>query len=118
MGRRPLHGSLTRISDLETEGYDVTAIDRDRWRRGDYVVGRVVDPGDQHRLEFASGRLASFARDDLLVGAFGLRHATLEATGDWREIGADGDMHMLTGAGLFGRCTSVSPVLGSLARLH
>lgn len=117
MTRRPLHGSLTRISDFETEGYDVVPIDRDRWRMGDYVVAEVLDRGDQHRLEFATGRLASFVSRDVLVGALGVRHATLEATGDWRQIGPDLEMDLLTGAGLLGRCTSISSMLGSLARL-
>jgi hypothetical protein len=116
--RRLLFGSLTRISDLESEDFDVVALDRGAWRSADYVVARVIDVGQQHRLEFSTGRLASFEEGDLLVGALGARHATLEATGDWREIGPDGEMQLLTGAGLFGRCTSVSTMLGSLARLQ
>ncbi len=118
MTRRLLFGSLTRISDLESEDFDVVALDRGAWRSADYVVARVIDVGQQHRLEFSTGRLASFEEGDLLVGALGARHATLEATGDWREIGPDGEMQLLTGAGLFGRCTSVSTMLGSLARLQ
>jgi len=115
--RRPLHGSLTRISDLETAGYEIEPLERDRWAMGDYVIARVLDPGEQRRLEFTTGRLASVAPGDLLVGALGVRHATLEATGDWRAVGPDLEMDLLTGAGLFGRCTSLSAALGSLARL-
>lgn len=118
MTRRMLLGSLTRISDLDTVPFEVRPVDRDRWQTSDYVVARVLDRGRQHRLEFATGRLASFDPGDVLVGALGVRHATLEATGDWREVGPDLEMHLLTGAGLFGRCTSLSPLLGSLARLQ
>lgn len=118
MTRRPLFGSLTRISDLESVDFGVEALDRGDWRGGQYVVCRVVDAGRQHRLEFPTGRLASFDNGDLLVGALGVRHATLEATGDWRAVGPDLEMHLLTGAGLFGKCTSLSAALGSLARLE
>jgi len=117
VSRRALLGSLTRISDLETVPWEVQPVERDLWRMGDYVVARVLDPGRQRRLEFATGRLASFYPDDILVGALGTRHATLEATGDWRAIGPDLEMDLMTGAGLFGRCTSLSAALESLSRL-
>lgn len=115
MRRKPLFGSLTRISDLESGGFEVRPVDRDAWSEADYVVVEVRDPGQQHRLEFPTGRLASYAAGDILVGALGVRYATLEATGDWRAVGADLKMQMLTGAGLLGRVTSVSAALGSLA---
>ena len=35
----------------------------------------------------------------ILVGALGVRAATLEGVGDWRAVGEDGAMHALTGAG-------------------
>lgn len=54
---------------------------------------------------------------DLVIGALGRRAATLEAVGDWREIGADGEFHALTGAGLFGRATSTSLLLPRLMSL-
>jgi len=118
VNRRPLFGSLARISDLESDGFDVEAVDREAWRTSDYVLAEVIDPGQQNRVEFSTGRLASYDRGDLLMGALGVRHATLEATGDWRSIGPDLNMHMLTGAGLMGQATSVSAVLGSLARVR
>jgi hypothetical protein len=55
---------------------------------------------------------------DLVVGALGTRVATLEAVGDWRSIGADGELHSLTAAGLFGKVTSLSPFLSAPMRLQ
>jgi hypothetical protein len=48
---------------------------------------------------------------DWVVGALGDRAATLEGVGSWRDIGDDGVMHTLTGAGLMGRFTSFSRLL-------
>jgi hypothetical protein len=44
-----------------------------------------------------------------IVGALGVRHATLEVTGSWEGVGDGGRMQVLTSAGLFGRMTSTSP---------
>jgi hypothetical protein len=68
-------------------------------------------------VELTNGRLAQVLEGDVLIGAFGTREATLEAVGDWKSIGSNLAMHALTGAGLFGRCTSRSPLLPSLMRL-
>jgi hypothetical protein len=54
---------------------------------------------------------------DLIVGAFGVRYATLEAVGGWQGIGRDRLMEALTGAGLFGKATSRSTLLPSLLSL-
>ena len=56
-----------------------------------------------------SGRLTHATKGDLLVGALGNRHATLELTGDWKEIDDDGCFHLLTAAGIMGKLTSISP---------
>jgi hypothetical protein len=53
---------------------------------------------------------------DLLIGALGRRSATLEAVGSFEAVGDDRIMHALTGAGLFGRLTSVAVNLGPLVR--
>jgi len=45
---------------------------------------------------------------DLLVGAFARRFATLEATGSFEDIGADGLMSSMTEGGCFGSVTSKS----------
>lgn len=51
---------------------------------------------------------------DLVVGAFGKRYATLEATGDWERIGPDGRLHALTEGGLFGACLTRSALIAPL----
>jgi hypothetical protein len=48
---------------------------------------------------------------DLVVGALGLRAATLEAAGGWESIDECGRFDALTSAGIFGITTSISPFL-------
>ena len=55
--------------------------------------------------------------ETIVVGAFGARAATLEAVGDWRDIGRD-EFESLTPAGLFGALTSRSPFLTKLPTLR
>lgn len=57
-------------------------------------------------------------KEDLVVGALGERYATLEATGSWKEVEEDGIMHLLTGGGLLGKCTSKSAFLPNLIELE
>ncbi len=52
------------------------------------------------------------------MGALGDRFATLEATGSWEAIGDDLKMHVLTGAGLFGKLTSKSVYLPPMMELR
>ncbi len=117
---RPPHlTSLTRIADLETEGYDVEILPRAQWATGDYVLGEVTRAsGGAARLELASGREIDPAVSDKVVGVLGVRAATLEAVGDWQAIGEEGEMSALTGAGLFGKVTSQSVSLGNLIQLQ
>ena len=109
MKKTYVYGSLTRITDLETEPFAVLRLPREDWATGDYVVGRYIDEGVE--VELSSGRFAHMMRGDLMVGALGARQSTLEAVGDWRSIGSDGHMEDLTGAGLFGRETSHSSAI-------
>ena len=110
MNERITLTSLTRIADLDPETIAPLELSRSDWRSGDYVVCRVTGlPGNYAPIELVNGRLAQAARGDLIVGAFGTRHATLEVTGSWCEIGADRRMRALTGAGLLGKLTSKSP---------
>lgn len=118
MNQRYFFGSLCRISDLPEEPFTVAPLDRADWATGDYVVGEVTDIPSGRIVELTSGRMIEVAEGDLVVGAFGVRHATLEATGRWEAIEEDGRMHLLTGAGLLGRCTSLSSVLQPLPSLH
>lgn len=106
--------SMTRISDLDVRPFEVEPVERARWARGDYVAVEVLSSSSGQRIELTSGRHIEVAEGDLVVGAFGRREATQEATGDWREIGDDGRVSFLTGAGLLGRCTSRSMVLDPL----
>ena len=111
--RRPLHASVTRITDFEQRAYEVHELPHDRWETADYVLVEVLGPS-HHPFEIANGRLVDAVAGDLVVGALGRRSATLEVVGDWSHTGVDGRMHTLTGAGLFGLATSLSTWLAPL----
>lgn len=109
MSDKYFFSSLTRISDLESRPFTVQAIPRPQWATGDYVVGIVIPPVNVGcQVELTTGRMAKLLEGDRVVGAFGVRRATLEAVGDWQSIDADGRMDDLTNAGFFGRMTSRS----------
>lgn len=111
--------SMLRIADLDKKPFTIEKLEKIKWKTGDYVVGKITDPGsDQFKIELINGRMRSFMKEDLVVGALGERYATLEATGSWREVDEDGIMHMLTGAGLFGKCTSQSVYLPNLIEIE
>ena len=111
--------TLTRISDLNTRPFQVDILPKVEWATGDYVVGQVqTAKGPLAQVELATGRLAHQVEGDLVVGALGMRKATLEAVGDWQSIQLDGTMHNLTIAGLFGRLTSVSYLMPQFPSLR
>lgn len=111
-------GSVARTTDLKQEGYELSRVERGAWRTGDLVVGRVTQArGPLARVELTNGRMAELVEGDLVLGALGVRHATLEAVGSWEAVGDDLRMHMLTSAGLLGRCTSLSRWLPGLVSL-
>ena len=110
MMRRPFFASVTRISDLHREPFVTRPLPRDRWADGDYVVGKVTgSPSPLYRVELTTGRMVDLMEGDELVGVLGQRNATLEAVGHWQSVTPDLLLHTLTGAGLFGRATSVAP---------
>jgi hypothetical protein len=109
--------SLTRISPLRDEAWTTRELPRDEWATGDYVLCEAEVRGHD-LLELDSGRMARIASGDLFIGALGDREATLEATGTWRELGADGVADVLTSAGLLGKLLSKSPFLPTLVRGH
>ena len=110
--------SLTRISDLDTEPFQVRELPRKDWGLGDYVLGEITGVRNElYRVELTSGRMVETMPGDHVIGAFGRRAATLEGVGDWAAI-EGGRMHALTSAGLFGRSTSMSPLLPSCMRLQ
>lgn len=111
--------SVTRNTDLWQRPFEVNPVDFDDWATGDYVAGRVV--GKRNRLymcETKTGRMTDMVRGDLVIGALGHRSATLEGVGSWRAVGADRELDALTGAGLLGKATSISPLLPELMRLE
>lgn len=114
MTARYFFTSMTRITDLPERDFGVEPLDRDDWSTGDYVVAEVTTASSGQRVELANGRMIEVAEGDLVVGALGRRHATLEATGTWEEVGDDGRMALLTSAGLLGACTSISPMVPTL----
>jgi len=114
---RYLYTSLTRISPLAQQAFDVAPIERSQWRTGDYVVGEVLDASGYHAVELPNGRMMEAMEGDAVVGAWGARAATLEAVGDWQAIAGD-TFEALTPAGLFGQLTSRSPFLGKLMSLR
>lgn len=115
---QPFFSSTTRISDLDQRPFDCRPLSRDSWATGDYVLCEVVGkPGPLYQVELPSGRICQVFDGDVVIGAFGRRAATLEGVGDWASIGDDLALHALTSAGLFGKATSVSPLLPPMMQL-
>ena len=113
-----LLGSLTRISDLDSEPYEIEKLAKEHWATGDYVLGEILGPRNRLlQFELASGRIVQALRRDCVVGAFGNRAATLEATGSWMDISGD-TMHAMTSAGLFGQVTSLSTMIPPVTKLE
>jgi hypothetical protein len=109
--------SLTRISDLDSEPYEIARIPKEHWATGDYVMGEITGPRNRLlQFELASGRMIQALRRDCVVGALGNRAATLEATGSWMDISGD-SMHAMTSAGLFGKVTSLSTLIAPTTEL-
>lgn len=107
--------SMTRILDPGAlESLEVTPLPRPSWTTGDYVAVEITDPGGAGFVELPSGRLVELVRGDVVVGALGVRHATLEATGSWEAVGEEGNMHLLTAGGLLGKCLSRSTLVPAL----
>ena len=103
-----VRASVTRIAWLDET--TVAPLTRDQWGSGDYVLCEVVDDtGRPNSIETATGRMGEVIDGDLVVGALGVRSATLEAVGSWRRVGDDLRLHALTRAGVLGRATSVTP---------
>jgi hypothetical protein len=115
---RYIYSSLTRISDLD-KGFHYKRIRRKNWESGDYVVCEVLEiGGSASRVELVSGRMMQLMRGDIIVGALGERHATLEATGSYKAVRSNLKMNLLTGAGLMGRLTSRSVFITPLIELQ
>ena len=104
-----LFSSVTRVADLPAWPFPYEKLDKSQWASGDYVVGEALPRnGRIDTVELADGRECYPIAGDLVVGAFGRRFATLELTGTFEEIGADGAMACMTSGGCFGATTSQS----------
>lgn len=113
-----IYGSLARIADFQNSNFDVQAVPRSEWATGDYIEGEVVGSVTKfYAVEDRSGHMVRVEPGDWVVGALGDRAATLEGVGSWRDVGDDGQMHALTGAGLIGRYSSFSMLLADPLRL-
>ena len=109
MENKFIYTSLTRISDLKEKDFELNKIERSHWETGDYVVGKIIDPGSNIlSLELPNGRMRGVIGGEWVIGALGERFATLEATGSWKDVEEDLRMHVLTAAGLMGKLTSKS----------
>ena len=107
--------SMTRISDLTTNSFEVKPLPRGQWATGDYVVGEIILPTGKHPvIELTNGRMVEVMEGDMVVGALGVRRATLEVVGDWQHIESDQRLEALTEGGLFGKATSVSFLVHNL----
>lgn len=110
--------STTRISDLPERPFTLVPLPREEWATGDYVGAELLEgPGVPYLVENPQGRMVEALAGDVVIGALGRRAATLEATGDWRAVGEDLQMHSLTPAGILGRLTSRSVSIGPLPAL-
>jgi hypothetical protein len=119
MNERHIFTSVSRISDIETGDFDLSELPRTEWEEADYVAARIVGvPSSRYGLELSSGRIVEPMEGASVVGALGTRAATLEAVGHWNEVGDDGEMHALTGAGLFGKVTSAAHWISPLTTLQ
>ena len=120
-GRSPplIFASLTRISDMAARGFSIVPQPRSHWATGDYVAAEVLSPQGAHQtVELVNGRHRQVERGDIIVGALGKRHATLEATGTWERVEDGLAVHLLTAAGLIGKCTSRSPYLSAMTDMR
>lgn len=118
MHERHIFTSVTRITDLEDEGFDLVELPREQWEEADYVAARIVGmPSNRYGLELSNGRIVDPMESASVIGALGTRAATLEAVGSWRDVGENCVMHALTGAGLLGKATSVAHWLSPITTL-
>ena len=108
---RRVFGSVTRISDLAVEPYELERLPQSAWATGDYIEAEIIRPiSALYHVEDRTGFMDPVKPGDHFIGALGHRAATLEGAGSWRDVDDD-YLHAMTNAGLFGRFTSFSPLL-------
>lgn len=108
-----LLSSMTRISDLAEGSYQIAPLPRSDWTDGQYVALEMERSSASPDLELANGRMMQLMQGDQVVGALGVRHATLEAVGDWRSMTEDMRLDLMTAGGMIGKITSRSPFASS-----
>ena len=109
--------SLARIADFETNPYEVRALEHSEWGNGDYVLAEVTGARSElYKVESCTGEMLPVRPGDQIVGALGVREATLEGVGSYSAV-KRGEMHALTAAGLFGWFTSFAPTLPNPMRV-
>ncbi len=111
MSRGLIFSSVARLVTRDEGSEEVEPRPREKWRNGDFVVGRVVRGSTERLLELRNGRKVELTEGDRIVGALGRRAATLEATGSWEKVTSDLQMEVLTGGGVLGRVTSLSMLM-------
>ena len=116
-GENFIFTSLTRISNLEQNEFAYKYLAKTNWSTGDYILCEVSKSSPQLRAELRNGRMMELLPGDKLIAVLGVRHASLEATGSWHDVGREGHMHLLTGAGLAGRMTSKSTFIPDLIQI-
>lgn len=100
-----IRGSVTRAASLREGRLELVDRPRPSWEEGDLVVAEARARG---QIEVPTGRVVEVEPGDQLVGALGVRAASLEIVGDWRAVGDDRRLDALSAAGVLGRCTSAS----------
>lgn len=108
MKTRYIFTSLTRISDLHQQDFRIKKLLKNQWATGDYIATLITHAGSGAKIELSNGRMMDPLEGDKVIGAFGVRAATLEATGNWHDLLEGEEMHLLTAAGLAGKMTSRS----------
>lgn len=103
-----LFSSMTRISDLAASPYKIVPLPRGDWADGQYVALEMERSSASPDLELANGRMMQLMQGDQVVGALGVRQATLEAVGDWRSMVEDMRLDLMTAGGMIGKITSRS----------
>lgn len=101
--------SLARNSGLVNGNFETRPIPFSQWATGDFIAVELMKPGSESaRIELCNGRMMDPLKGERLIGALGVRHATLEITGTWKEIRPHERFHLMTAAGLIGKATSSS----------
>lgn len=119
MSGRTVVGSVARGGDFAARPPEIHPRPRGEWETGDYVVAEMLDTGiGRFEVEPPGGGIQEIEPGDRLIGALGVRAATLTLVGDWHDVGDDLVLETLTQAGVLGRCTSAAVPPPPIAELR